>query len=266
MSSTGATVEEGYDDGDGTGLSGFYILIIFLVVLTAFAGVVYIAYQRGAASRAAEGTLPTVVADPRPVVSEVGLEPADPTRQEVYDELVENPATRVVAEANPAEDPLTGFDTTPPAATITPPPEATRVADVTPPPAATPTPAQTPAVTEPRVSPPPAAATTPRPTPAPQPAETVSPPPSAQPATVASGNFAVQVGAFGSSDEALEFYGALVGKHGSVIGNQSPSVNRATVNGRDFHRLWLGNFSSRPAAEAYCNEIKARVSCYVQKG
>ncbi|MEM9233738.1 MAG: hypothetical protein AAGA69_05810, partial [Pseudomonadota bacterium] len=111
MSST-SIADEGYDDlEDDGGLSGFWILSIFLIVLCVFSAIVYFAYQRGLSDRTADGGLPSVVADPSPVRQEIELAAADTTRDEVMDELngTDN-SSRVVADVDPDDDPLANYD------------------------------------------------------------------------------------------------------------------------------------------------------------
>jgi cell division protein FtsN len=275
MSDT-AAVDEGYDDlDDEGGLSGFWILIIFLVVLATFAGIVWVAYQKGLSGNVAEADLPVVAADPAPTREEVALAPVEDGRPEVFDELNDTTPTRVVADADPAEDPLedyleggegtpvdvpTSADVQTAAGTAAPTPASTptttasnsnqvasqpqRTADATP--------ARTePVRTEPARTEPAPAATTARTTPA---------------TNAPAGSFAVQVGAFGSRDEAMEFYGALMQRIGPLVGDQSPYVQTATVKGRTYHRLWLGAFADQSAAQSYCQQLSARgQDCYVQK-
>ncbi|MEM9989695.1 MAG: hypothetical protein AAF723_09280, partial [Pseudomonadota bacterium] len=187
MSST-TSVDEDYDalDEDEGGLSGFWILVIFIAVLAAFAGIVKMAYEKGTQTAAAnEAALPTVSADPTPVRQELGLEPADPGRQEVFDELNNVSPTRVAAEITPDRDPLAGFNEDASVRVDVPTVQEARVA------AATETPDPAP-VASPPVAPAPApepapvaAQPQPAPKPAPQPSRNVAP------AATSTGPFAV---------------------------------------------------------------------------
>ena len=182
-----------------------------------------------------------VAADPRPVREEVpvALGTENP-RQEVYDRLEGVSPTAVIADANPARDPMEGFETT---ASGTAPTRATREeAPAEPAPAAASV-AATPAA--PREAAPVVAA-------APEPAPT----PAAAPA--APGTHVVQVGAFGSDEEALRFFTTLSGTHGAFVGDKAPDIQRADVNGRTYHRLRLAPFASKAAAQDYCAQLKGR--------
>lgn len=270
--STATTTDEGYDEADeAPGLSGFYILVIFLAVLAVFAGIVYVAYQKGLHENATtEADLPLVVASPDPVRREVGMEPVDPGRPEVAEELADPSPARVVAQIDTDADPMDGFSVTTPADTAS---ETTPVvAAVTPPSDPEPDPAT--------VAPEPARSSVAAPAtpsvkpqapaardPAPQPQSRRDPQPALASAPATSGGtHSVQVGAFGSRDEAMEFYGSLMRKHGSLVGNQRPEVRQVSVKGRDYHRLWIGAFGSRGDADTYCKQLSARgQDCYVQK-
>ena len=255
MSMTAEQIDDfdaGFDDGEEGGLSGFYVLAIFLGILAAFLVIVWFAYQKGLAL-GAEQQLPAVAADPRPVREDVpvALGTENP-REEVYARLEGVTPTTVIAEANPAADPLDGYDTagtaaretlreetpadTAPAATPNAAPDAAIVTAAPDPVVSAPTPA--PARPEPR-TPAPAAAPTPTP-------------------IASSGTHVVQVGAFGSDEEALRFFSTLSGKHGSFVGDKAPDIQRADVNGRTYHRLRLAPFASKAAAQGYCTELKAK--------
>lgn len=262
-----ATIDESYDDFDDQGgLSGFWILLIFLVVLAAFAGIVYIAYQKGVQSQGADqGGLPLVSADPTPVRREVALDPAEGTRQEVLDELNAAPtAPRVIAEVSD-DDPLKDFveDEANGAAGATGP--------VAPSPTSTPAPSPTESTertasaataTAPNVSVPsrkPEVAPT-------RPVTRAERPSTAAPRAAITGGFAVQVGAFASTADANGRFSALAAKHGGVIADQPHEVRVATVNGKTFHRLWIGAFADRSGADGYCKTLTQRgVGCYVQR-
>ena len=239
--------DAGFDDGEEGGLSGFYVLAIFLAILAAFLVVVWFAYQKGLAM-GAEDRLPVVAADPRPVREEVPVAlGAENPRQEVYERLEGVSPTTVIADANPARDPMEGFETTPgtPAADTGTSAAATPAAE-RPAPAPAQAPIEEPA---PRLAEAPAATPAPVPAPAPAPAAAAAP---------AVGTHVVQVGAFGSDEEALRFFGTLTGKHGAFVGDKAPDIQRAEVKGKTYHRLRLAPFASKTAAQGYCTELKAK--------
>lgn len=281
--STTAVTDEAYDGIDTAfedegGLSGFWILTIFLVVFAAFWLIVHAAYQKGLSTAASDADLPTVAADPRPMRQEVELANADSASTEVFDELNDTTPTaptRPIADIDPDRDPLAGYEA-PGAATASaatadektpePAPEPTVVAavgNVPSPPSLAPRSGQAPAATRPAASPPPPAA---RPTPA---AATPAPATTAAATTTraaASGPYAVQVGAYGSNDEAMTNYRRLSDRYGALVAAQMPTVNVATVKGTTYHRLWLGGFDTNDAAAAYCKRLSAAgQGCFVQK-
>lgn len=249
MTMTADTIDdfdEGFDDGEEGGLSGFYVLAIFLGILAAFLVIVWFAYQKGLATGAAEDGLPVVAADPRPVREEVpvALGTQNPRESVVYERAEGVSPTTVIAEADPARDPMDGFDTT--ASAATPMPTASEEAPIT---ASRPDEARTPAA--------PAAPTEPAPvvTVAATPAPAASTPPAA---TTTAGTHVVQVGAFGSDEEARRFFSTLSGKHGAFVGEKRPDIQRADVGGKTYHRLRLAPFGSKADAQGYCAELKAK--------
>ncbi len=267
MTTASEAIDENYDDEDEGGLSGFWILIIFLVVLAAFAGIVYIAYQKGMhAMAASEQDLPVVAADPTPVREEVALDPVEPARQEVFDELNDTTPTRVVADIDPAADPLANFDASGAGAVAPSSALPVQIAEASPTLPATPAPVVR---TQPRPQPR-AEAPAPQPavTPAPRPqvaAAAPTPRPSTSAPAAGRGTHVVQVGAFGSNAEAMEQYGALVQKHGNLVGNHAPDVQEAVVKGRTYHRLRLAGFGDRSAADAACQRLSAAgTDCFVK--
>ena len=249
--------DSGFDDEEG-GLSGFYVLAIFLGILAAFLVIVYFAYQKGLQTGAAEDALPMVAADPRPVREEVDVALGTaPQRDEVYDRLEGVSPTTVIAEANPTSDPMEGFETTSSAEPAQPVPDAVirpvpRSETTTPArPAPTPEPAApvaTPTATAQTAAPATAA-----------PATTVpAPTPSAPSAPAIAGTHVVQVGAFGSDEEAMRFFSTLEGRHGAFVGEKRPDIQRAEVKGKTYHRLRLAPFASKAAAQSYCTELKGK--------
>lgn len=260
MSSTSLTDDDVYDDlEDDGGLSGFWILVIFLIVLSIFAAIVYFAYQRGLDDRGMGEDLPTITADPTPVREEIDLAPAyDPRSEEVDEELNAAADTpRVVADVDPEGDPLEDYEEP---ATASDAAEAVgdRVAESVPdegagtPPVPNVAPNRPERVAEAEPEPSTPAASTPS--------------SSGGPKAGAAGTYAVQAGAYGSDAEATGIYERLSGNIGSLVSNQPYEVNVATVKGTTYHRLWIGEFPTRDAAAAYCEKLSAAgQGCFVQK-
>lgn len=62
----------------------------------------------------------------------------------------------------------------------------------------------------------------------------------------------VQIGAFGSSDQAFKALDDLGGLVPELLGGRSQQVTPATVNGSPVFRAVVGGFAARPEAEAFC--------------
>ena len=249
-----------YEDHDEGGLSGFYVLAIFLTLLAAFLVIIYFAYQRGAASvTMADADLPVVAADPRPIKEEVPLAMGTTERREVYDQLAGVAPTTVVADTKPGRDPMDGYASA--SAPAVSEPAVSTPAEAKPAPvvaAAKPEPKPAPVATRPKPEPAVVAAA-----PTPAPAAVAAAP--AAPAA-ASGTHVVQVGAFGSNDEAMRFYQTLGGKMGTLVTGKSPDVQVATVKGTTYHRLRLAPFTSYSAANEYCASLKGKGQDCLVKG
>lgn len=77
-----------------------------------------------------------------------------------------------------------------------------------------------------------------------------------QPAA-ADGNFMIQLGAFGSRESAERAWETLKGKHGEVLGPLAPDYEPLKRAGGTLYRLRAGGFADRPAAEDACAKLKA---------
>ncbi|MEM1380907.1 MAG: SPOR domain-containing protein [Pseudomonadota bacterium] len=266
MSSTTADVNDLIDDEEG--LSGFTILAILATVVVVFILVVMYAYRQGVATGSTLATeeLPVVAADPRPVAEDVPLAGGNASnRQEVYDRVSGALPSRIVTAEDPARDALNGYGGAPQtrqpstAAAVRaeePPVRATTPA------ASTQTAATTPTQTAPSAS---AQRTVPAPSRKPVVAqrETTPPPvgrtaPAATTTAAVVATHVVQVGAFDSDQAALNYFDQLAGRLGGLLSGKRPDIQRATVNGRVYHRLRIGPFTSKSDATAYCNQLKTR--------
>jgi cell division septation protein DedD len=267
MSSTVANVNEILEEDEG-GLSGFTILTILATLLMVFVLVVYYAYKQGmarASSYAEE--LPVVAADPTPVAEDVPLDVAKSDRAEVYDRITNGTVpTRTVTYENQSEDALSGYGAAPttlssngrPGA-----PDTSGSRAETEDPAVAAVTTRQPVQSEPRT----AQATTAA-EPARQPARetpetartaasTTAPEPQPAPGAL-SGSHVVQVGAFDSNADALSYFEGMTGKMGTLVSSKEPDVQVAEVKGRTYHRLRIGPFPSKSAANNYCNQLKTR--------
>ena len=268
MSSTVANVND-FDEDDG-GLSGFTILAIATTLLVVFALVVAYAYNQGVATANAQNEqLPVVGADPSPVVDDVPLDVSrNGPRQEVQDRVFGSSPTEIVTAENPSEDALAGYAGAPPSMlprdeTVAAEPATTQEDEVAAvlastsepqvrtisPPSRNPRTAQTQAASQ-QTS-----------TPVQEPVR-VSTPPATTPAStggaVAAGTHVVQVGAFPSNDSALDYFDSLSTRMGAMLSGKLPDIQVAEVNGRTYHRLRIGPFTSKAEADRYCADLKTR--------
>jgi len=83
-----------------------------------------------------------------------------------------------------------------------------------------------------------------------------APAPVAQPAP-ASGDFMIQLGAFGSRESAARAWTTLQGKYPSVLGNLAPDYEALKRSSGTLYRLRAGGFADRAGAEAACAKLKA---------
>lgn len=93
-------------------------------------------------------------------------------------------------------------------------------------------------------------------------AETASAPepvkaPAATP-SAPSGDFMIQLGAFGSRESAARAWTTLQGKYPSVLGNLAPDYEALKRSSGTLYRLRAGGFADRAGAEAACAKLKAQ--------
>lgn len=239
------------DDDDESGLSGFSVLMIGLVMFGAFAATTYVFYQKGIkqGERRAGIETPYVAADPEPIKIETADAGTSVDEREVYDVFDgEEPAAVTVIDQAP-EEPL---DRNPEDAI------GELTADVA---------EQADAVIAnlaeedaevfdalPTPQPEPVAVTEPTPVNA-TPADTTRP--AATSRSAVSGSHVVQVGAFRSNDEALAKWSGMQSKIGAVLGDKSFDIERADLGDKGvYHRLRIGPFVSSDSANAYCASLK----------
>lgn len=256
-----------YDDENGEesgGLSGLVVLLMGVVMLGAFASVVWIAYQQGIKTGGERGPTPFVAADPEPlkIENDAAREAAAGDGPAVYDRFEggANDEVEVIAEApeepviRNSSDPIADIaaDTTPAGVEDA---VADRIASLA---AAD----EELGASEPQASvPPPPTRETQAPAQTQQPAATR--PAASNPAPAAggalSGSHIVQVGAFGSDAEAMGVWSRLQGRLGDYLSGKSPDVEMADLGDRGvFYRLRVGPFASSDAAKTYCEGLKSR--------
>ena len=255
------------DDEDGErGLSGLVVLLMGIVMLGAFASVVWIAYQQGIKAADANGRsgAPYVAADPEPVKIENKTADAASKGDEraVYDRFDGQESAPVETLAQGPEEPVTRSVSDPIAAIASKGEDKAGVIDD----AAGDRIAKLAAADQealgeqPAPSKKPDASTT-RPATAPTPAavQTQTPVVPAPTGGALSGSHLVQIGAFGSQTEADQSWARLQKKLGEYLSAKSPDVERADLGAKGvYYRLRVGPFASYDDAMDYCQGLKSR--------
>ncbi|MEM9838447.1 MAG: SPOR domain-containing protein [Pseudomonadota bacterium] len=252
MSATTANVNA-FDDEE-EGLSGFTILAILATVIVVFILVVMYAYRQGVASGSTlqSEELPVVAADPRPVAEDVPATFGESgARQEVYDRVSGAVPSRIVTSEDPARDPLNGYSGAPQARQE---PVVAQQERTTQPDPVTSALNQVAAERQSAAATPPARTV---PSPSRKPV-TTAPARTAPAVAAAAATHVVQVGAFDSNKAALDYFDGLSGRMGTLLSGKRPDIQQATVNGRQYHRLRIGPFTSKEAASTYCSQLKAQ--------
>jgi cell division septation protein DedD len=229
------------------------LIVIALLVLAAFAGVVWLAYNQGVA-RGRAGATVVIAAPAGPVrtapADSGGLEtPYTGSGLKVYDQPLppEQEAQRSVLAPQPQAD-------LPAATTVVPPPVQTKSPAV----------AEAPPV---RLSPPQApaapAAVTPPPS---QPAvSTQAAPPATAASSAVSGKSVLQIGAYETPEIANGAWAAFKARHAAVVGDLAQDVQKADLGAKGiWYRLRVGPFTDKTAAAAACEKLKAEGgTCFV---
>jgi cell division protein FtsN len=276
--------EEG-DEGEGSHLP--VVIIITILVLAAFGGVVWLAYNQGvargrnepvrvaSAEQAGNGSQIKVYQQP------AGSEEEDDNSQAAAKPADPPPAART--EAPPVQN-------TPPAAApalaAAPPPAPIKMAQapkqqVQPPAPVAAKPSSPPAAAPVRTvqAAPPVAATRPpaqlglarpaaeaplttKPVPRAVAAAPAKPIAAAKPAVtkaVAGGSYLLQIGAYKSEAEAMAAWKTYEGKHAALLSGFSPDVQKADLADKGvWYRLRIASFSDKDGAMALCDRLKAQ--------
>ena len=234
------------------------LIVVALLVLAAFAGVVWLAYNQGVA-RGRAGA-PVVIAAPE---GPVRTAPTDQTAETPYTGLtVYNPPVPADQEAQasslapetPAAQPVD----------VAPPPKPALKETVIPPAPAKPAPAPIIAAAKPALTP------TPAPTPnvvASIPAPAAVPVAQATPAkpAPAAGTTMLQIGAYPTKDLADAAWKNFRTKHTGVIGSLPDDIREADLGAKGtWYRLRVGPFAEKGAATAMCDRLKSEgASCFI---
>ncbi|TNE32446.1 MAG: hypothetical protein EP349_01555, partial [Alphaproteobacteria bacterium] len=84
--------------------------------------------------------------------------------------------------------------------------------------------------------------------------------------SVATGEWMLQLGAFGTAAAAEKAWGSFGKKYGSVLDGLSPDYQQADVKGKTLYRLRAGGFATRADATTRCEDLKKQGgSCLVVK-
>jgi len=222
--------EDGHEE-EGSNLP--MVIVISLLVLAAFGGVVWVAYNNGVA----HGHVDTKPVDVQVATSDAPAAPAAEKPVKAYqqpagsDEAAAAKPAKAVTPAEPAPVPASK----PPAQLM---PQAAKT--VAPP-----------------ALPPPAAVAKPAPAPAAV-AKPVAKAPAAPVTAAATGNYVLQVGAYKSEAEALAAWKTYQNRHAGLLSGAGPNIQKADLGEKGtWFRLRVGAFASKDAATALCDKLKA---------
>jgi len=284
------------DDAEGSRLP--LLIVLALVVLCAFAGVVWLAYTQGVARGRTETPVLAAAGGPEKVAPQnpggtavpyqgfkIYEQPAPPDDQ--ADAAPPSAPPQQAAKPEPVQQaappPAAKPEPTPKVAAAAPPPAlkpAEKTAATTPP-AVKPAPAKpTPAATKPPASPPPAmkqAATSPAATatgaPRTLPGVAEAPKAVAAPApkvaaAAASGAYVLQIGAYTSQGDADAAWKAYKAKHAALLSGFGSDVQKVDLGDKGtWYRLRIAGFADKDGAQATCDRLKADggSSCFLGK-
>lgn len=282
----------GDDDEDGEGSHLPVVIIIAILVLAAFGGVVWLAYNQGVARGRGE---------PRVAAAEPS-KPGDASGIKVYQQPAAGEEDEGAAKSAPASAPAQTAAAVPQSAPVQAPPQAApepvaqapspapqpapkMVQAAPPPPKAAPVVTPAPAAQVPSA---PAVATKPpaqlglaHPAPV-TPAPVTTPPPKAVAAPakaapapapvkaaavkpVPAGNYLLQIGAYKSEADALAAWKIYQSKHAVLLNGFGPDVQKADLGDKGiWYRLRIASFADKDAASALCERLKAQnASCFL---
>ena len=242
------------------------LIVIALLVLAAFAGVVWLAYNQGVA-RGRSGATVVIAAPDGPVrtapAHSGGLE-TPYTGLKVYGQPVSPEQEAQASTLAPQSQP-----DVPAANNVAPPPSQPKASALTEAPPVRLNPPQTPP--PPAVAPPPstvtaqaapAAAAPPRPQ-----APAVAPlaPQAVSASSAVSGKAVLQIGAYESLDIANGAWASFKTRHAAAVGNLAEDVQKADLGAKGiWYRLRIGPFTDKTAAASACEKLKAEGgTCFV---
>ena len=236
------------------------LIVIALLVLAAFAGVVWLAYNQGieqgrvgvpALVAAPEGPARTAPEQQAAGTPYTGLkvygEPVSPDVEAATSTLARTPAPRpIIEEPAPAAAPLRSTQPAAPLASASPAPPPAAAARATPSAAAAPAARPAPVALAPAPLPNAAAAAP----------ATTSP---AEATAATSGGFVLQVGSYPSETLARNGWQTFRTRYGAIAGSLSSDVKSADLGAKGtWYRLRVGPFSDRDAASSTCDRLRAQ--------
>jgi cell division septation protein DedD len=231
------------DDEDVEGSRLPVLIVIALVVLVAFAGVVWLAYEKGVASGRNEPRIAAVDSNGQPAAQYKGLK--------IYEQPAPNDADVVTTAPTP---PKTNDTAVPQVAASAPAPDLRApIADAnSAKPAATPSrPDTTKSVAVATLPKKTVAEAKPNPSPVAQQEE-----PSTVPSTKSA--YLLQIGSYKSEQEAADAWSAAKAAHASVLEGLSPDVKKVDLGDKGtWFRLRVAPFADKTAANALCDKLKA---------
>jgi cell division protein FtsN len=249
-------VFDGGDDEEEGGSHLPVVIVISLLVLAAFGGVVWLAYNNGVARGRADvpATLAAAPSEQPAVAPGSGAIP--PKQIKIYQQ-----------QAGSEEDAGQQTATAPSAQLTTPPPALRSHPDETKPTV------QAPSAREAATKPAPVAQTTLPPAASPvkpaaqTPAKQLVAIPAKSAATAAGGAYLLQIGAYKSQSDADAAWKTFRGKHAALLSGFGPNVQKADLGDKGvWYRLRVGSFADKGAATALCDRLKAEgAACFTAK-
>ncbi len=278
------------DDGDDEGSRLPLLIVIALLVLAAFAGVVWLAYTQGV--QRGRQDVPRLIAAENTPVKTAPKEQASADNPVAGLKIYQNkaPVDPQVAEqehhlpsiiTQPGEPLFSAFGPQKGAAEAA---KAAAARNAAQPAAQAPAPvapAMRPATPEPKAGPVKPAPVKPAPVKPepikpvqsavvapPKPVQSVPPAAMAAPLAGGGGAFVAQIAAFKSQAEAQAGWNTFRSKHGGLLGGYGPNIIAVDLGEKGiWYRVRTGSFPDRASASAFCDRLKAQgASCMPAKG
>jgi cell division protein FtsN len=252
----------GEDEDDTEGSSLPVVIVICLLVLAAFGGVVWLAYNQGVARGRGD--------EPSHAVTQIAANETPATAPDSNDSA---PKTIKVYQQPAGPDDTADTDTPPAQETATAPPAQLAPAPLTKVAPSKPAPVQSAPVQNEPVHSEPVAQTPPAPekpvpvenkpvtvakTEAPKPKPEAAPAVSETPVTAPAGAYVLQIGAYKSVADAETAWKQYASKHADLIAGASHDVQKADLGDKGvWFRLRAGSYADKASAADMCDKLKA---------